>query len=90
MNSTIFDSGCTKCVALLEVAKFLFLAAPEEGSALAIELCNLFGLSTTCSEMYGPDDMGNVITEVFASADIGGLDGQVCTIRLATADLTLI
>lgn len=77
-NSTIFDTDCAKCVASLEVAKFLFLAAPEQGPAFAIELCDVFDLTSTCNQTYGPNDMGNVVTQVYAQADVAGLDGQVC------------
>ncbi|KAF9062914.1 sphingomyelin phosphodiesterase [Rhodocollybia butyracea] len=76
-NSTILDTDCAKCVASLEVAKFLFLAAPSQGPAFAIELCNVFDLTSTCSQTYGPNDMGNVVTQVYAQADVGGLDGQM-------------
>lgn len=39
------NSTCTKCIAALEVAKFLALAAPEQVPTLAVTLCNKFKFS---------------------------------------------
>jgi sphingomyelin phosphodiesterase len=77
-TSPIFGNDtCTKCLAGLEVAKFLALAAPEEGSTLAVELCKLADFSSTCEEQYSELALGSVITQVVANADVGGYDGQV-------------
>ncbi|KAJ3761911.1 sphingomyelin phosphodiesterase [Lentinula raphanica] len=76
-NSTVLDGTCSKCIAAMEVAKFLALAAPEQGPTFAVELCNFFSFSSTCNATYGPDALGGVVTQVVSNADIGGLDGQM-------------
>ncbi|KIK70576.1 hypothetical protein GYMLUDRAFT_281307 [Collybiopsis luxurians FD-317 M1] len=73
----VFDSTCAKCVASMEVAKFLALSAPEQGPTFAVELCNFFGFSSTCNATYGPDALGSVITQVVGNADVGNLDGEM-------------
>lgn len=70
-------STCAKCQAALEVAKFVALAAPEQGPQLAVTLCNEFQFSATCESQFGPLALGGVITQVVANADVAGLDGQM-------------
>lgn len=77
VNPVFGNNTCARCQAGLEVAKFLALAAPEEGPALAVELCEAFAFSTTCSTDYSVLSLGSVITQVIANADVGGYDGQV-------------
>jgi len=76
--NTHFADNCAKCQAGLEVAKFLALAAPEEGPRLAVELCEHFQFSSTCGTTFSRLGIGAVITQVVSNADVGGLDGQVC------------
>ncbi|KAJ4472551.1 Metallo-dependent phosphatase [Lentinula edodes] len=76
-NSTVLNGTCAKCIASMEVAKFLALAAPEQGPTFAVELCNFFGFSTSCNATYGPHALGGVVTQVVSNADVGGLDGQM-------------
>ncbi|KAF5392498.1 hypothetical protein D9757_002323 [Collybiopsis confluens] len=76
-SSTLFNGTCSKCIASMEVAKFLALSAPEQGPILAVELCNFFNFSTTCNATFGPDALGSVITQVVGNADMGNLDGQM-------------
>jgi sphingomyelin phosphodiesterase len=59
------------------VAKFLALAAPEQGPDMAVELCNYFNFSSTCGTQFSRLALGSVITQVVANADVGGVDGQV-------------
>ncbi|KAK7465530.1 hypothetical protein VKT23_005504 [Stygiomarasmius scandens] len=75
--NTNFADNCAKCQAGLEVAKFLALAAPEEGPRLAVELCEHFQFSTTCGTTFSRLGIGAVITQVVSNADVGGLDGQM-------------
>lgn len=75
-NNALFDT-CTKCQASLEVAKFLALAAPDQGPELAVFVCNAFSLSSTCEATYEGTPLGAMVTQVLASADVGGFDGQV-------------
>ncbi|KAI0094211.1 Metallo-dependent phosphatase-like protein, partial [Irpex rosettiformis] len=62
---------------LPEVAKFLAMAAPEEGPTLAVALCNHFGFNSDCATMFGLLGLGSVVTQVVANADVGGYDGQM-------------
>ncbi|KAJ8084601.1 hypothetical protein PM082_003374 [Marasmius tenuissimus] len=76
-SNPMFPTSCAKCQAGLEVAKFLIMAAPEEGPKLAVELCQSFGFSNTCERTYGLLGIGSVVTQVVGNADVGGLDGQM-------------
>ncbi|KAF9502285.1 Metallo-dependent phosphatase [Pleurotus eryngii] len=75
-NPVFGDNRCARCIAGFEAAKFLALAAPKQGPALAVRLCDHFKFSSTCSTTFGPLGTGGVITQVVANADVGGLDGQ--------------
>ncbi|KAG1890807.1 sphingomyelin phosphodiesterase [Suillus subluteus] len=70
-------STCARFQASLEVAKFLALAAPEQGTNLALTLCEYFNYSSSCEKSYGPLVMGPILTQVVSFADVGGYDGQV-------------
>ncbi|KAG1723693.1 sphingomyelin phosphodiesterase [Suillus lakei] len=73
-------STCARCQASLEVAKFLALAAPEQGTNLALALCEYFNYSSSCEKRYGPLVMGPILTQVVSFADVGGYDGQsICS-----------
>ncbi|TDL28043.1 Metallo-dependent phosphatase [Rickenella mellea] len=76
-NPAFGNNTCARCQAGLEVAKFLALAAPEQGPAMAVQLCNDFAFSKTCTGSFGPRSLGPVITQVIANADVGGYDGQL-------------
>ncbi|KAF4604855.1 hypothetical protein EYR40_003637 [Pleurotus pulmonarius] len=75
-NPVFGDNKCARCIAGFEAAKFLALAAPKQGPAFAVRLCDHFKFSSTCSTTFGPLGTGGVITQVVANADVGGLDGQ--------------
>ncbi|KZT02507.1 sphingomyelin phosphodiesterase [Laetiporus sulphureus 93-53] len=76
-NPAFGDDTCTQCQASLEVAKFLALAAPEEGPNLAVRLCEYFDYADDCEKDYGIYTLGSPITQVVAYADVGGYDGQM-------------
>ncbi|KAF9236005.1 sphingomyelin phosphodiesterase [Melanogaster broomeanus] len=77
-TSPAFDGNtCAQCLASLEVAKFLVMAAPEQGPLLAEAACVYFNYSTTCYDEYSVLALGSVFTQVVALADVGGYDGQV-------------
>ena len=59
------------------------MAAPAEGHALAVALCNHFKFNGDCATMFGVLGLGSVVTQVGANADVGGYDGQVGTISVA-------
>ena len=74
MNDT-----CGACQAALIAAKYVALAAPEQGPSVVLALCNALGLSGSpmaCSDAFGPFTLGNVGTQVLANADVAGYDGQ--------------
>lgn len=77
-NTAFGTNNCARCHALLEVIKFISLAAPEQGPPLIVALCQLLKLSPTCAIIYGRPGVGAVITQVLANANVGGYDGQVC------------
>ncbi|KAG6873835.1 hypothetical protein C0995_010447 [Termitomyces sp. Mi166 len=78
-NSAFAGNNCARCVAILEVLKFVALAAPEHGPDLAVDICNLLKLSSTCKADFGLLSDGSVITQVvgnmdaFCSRFVGGL-----------------
>lgn len=73
------NDTCSACQASLVAAKFLAMAAPEQGPALAVRLCEYFKYTSTidCETTYGIYTLGSVMTQVIAAADVGGYDGQV-------------
>ncbi|KAI0673559.1 sphingomyelin phosphodiesterase [Trametes maxima] len=81
VNSPAFESNnCARCQAALQVGKFLALAAPEEGPAFAVRVCQHFNFNKDCATQFGIFQLGSVITQVVANADVGGLDGQaICS-----------
>ena len=76
-NPVFGADTCTRCQAGLEVAKFLAMAAPEQGPALAVAICNHFNFNKDCATEFGLLGLGSVVTQVVANADVGGYDGQV-------------
>jgi len=76
-NPVFGTDTCTRCQAGLEVAKFLAMAAPSEGPALAVAICNHFNFNSDCATEFGLLGLGSVVTQVVANADVGGLDGQL-------------
>ncbi|KAH9962705.1 Metallo-dependent phosphatase [Lactifluus volemus] len=87
--SPLKDDTCALCITSLEIAKFISLAAPEQGPAFSIFLCEQFKLSSTCNTTYGPTTLGSVITQVLAYADVGGYDGQLICEKLVSNSCTL-
>ncbi|PCH42293.1 sphingomyelin phosphodiesterase [Wolfiporia cocos MD-104 SS10] len=79
-NPVFANDTCTSCQAALEVAKFLAMAAPEQGPNLAVRLCEYFDYASDCSTTYGIYTLGSPITQVLAYSDVGGYDGQaICS-----------
>lgn len=58
----------------------LVLAAPDQGPLLAEALCEYFNYSTTCYDEYSVYALGPIFSQVVALGDMGGYDGQVCSI----------
>ncbi|EKM61347.1 uncharacterized protein PHACADRAFT_180479 [Phanerochaete carnosa HHB-10118-sp] len=76
-NPVFANNSCAACQAALEIGKFLSMAAPEQGPALAVALCHHFNFNSDCDTMYGKLGIGPTITQVVANADVGGYDGQM-------------
>lgn len=76
-NPVFAGQSCAACQAILEIAKMLTMAAPEQGPAFIIALCDLFEVSDDCATEFALFNLGGFVTQVFANADVGGLDGQV-------------
>ncbi|GJE85857.1 sphingomyelin phosphodiesterase [Phanerochaete sordida] len=77
-NNPIFAGNeCATCQALLEVFKFVAMAAPEQGPALAVQFCHQLDLASDCDTMFGILGIGPIVTQVIANADVGGFDGQM-------------
>jgi sphingomyelin phosphodiesterase len=81
-NPAIANSSCALCVASLQVAKFLSLAAPEQAPPFFVFLCQQFKLSSSCNSTYSATTLGPVLTQVVANANISGYDGQVRAVTL--------
>jgi sphingomyelin phosphodiesterase len=81
LASTAFtNKSCPLCTAILQVAKFLSLAAPEQGPPFFVFLCQQFKLSSACNTTFSATTLGPVLTQVLANADVVGYDGQVRTV----------
>lgn len=76
-NPTFSNDECALCIAVLEIAKFLSLATPEQGPAFFVFLCQEFQLDDKCDATYGATTFGSVLTQVLANADVAGYDGTV-------------
>jgi sphingomyelin phosphodiesterase len=81
-NPAIANNPCTLCTAALQIAKFLSLAAPEQGPAFFVALCQQLKLSSSCNNTFGPTTLGPVLTQVLAFANVSGYDGQVRAVAL--------
>ena len=82
VNPTIASSNCALCIASLQVAKFLSLAAPEQTPPFFVFLCQQFKLSSNCNSTYSATTLCPVLTQVVANANISGYDGQVRAVIL--------
>ncbi|KAG6919046.1 hypothetical protein DXG01_009756 [Tephrocybe rancida] len=77
LNNTAFgDNNCARCLSILEISKFVALAAPEHGPDLFVTICNTLKLSSTCGATYAKAGIGAVVTQVVANMNAGGYDGQ--------------
>jgi len=74
------DNGgtCPACVAALNIFKELALTVPEYLPAALVQFCVTakLGSQLTCEQDFGATDEGQVFVQVFANADISGLDGR--------------
>ena len=77
VNPAFNNNSCALCTTTFEVAKLLALAAPEQGPAFFVFLCEQFKLSSSCNAMFGATTYGPVLTQVLANADVAGYDGSV-------------
>ncbi|ANB13291.1 hypothetical protein AWJ20_1575 [Sugiyamaella lignohabitans] len=90
IESTTFSSNCTKCLAGLEVGKFLALTYPDIVPDILTELCTKEKYSTfdPCDVAFGKystteGTSGSDITNVLQLIDAAGLDGEyICYYQL--------
>ncbi|TFK41947.1 Metallo-dependent phosphatase-like protein [Crucibulum laeve] len=75
-NPVFANNTCAQCQSILEVAKFLTLAAPEQGPAFFVGVCTALKLASNCNVMFAIQNIGSVVTQVISNADVGGYDGQ--------------
>lgn len=87
--NTIFGNNtCARCQSILQVLKFVSLAAPEEGPNLTVAICEAYKLSSNCTLAYGsPTGLGAAVTQVIAQANVAGYDGQVCRPHYLSSDI---
>ncbi len=83
-NPATADNSCTLCIASLQIAKFLSLAAPEQTPPFFVSLCQQFKLSSSCNNTFGATALGSVLTQVVANVNVLGYDGQVRAVTLET------
>jgi sphingomyelin phosphodiesterase len=80
VNPTFSNNSCALCITVLEIAKLIALATPEQGPAFFVFLCQEFQLTDNidkCDANYGATTFGSVLTQVLANADVAGYDGTV-------------
>lgn len=79
------DSNCTRCQATLAVAKSVAEVVPTSVPDLLVTLCKQFKFESdaTCTNEYAATSYGAIWTQVFAFADVNGLDGRYICNRLS-------
>jgi sphingomyelin phosphodiesterase len=81
-DATLEQDKCATCISVLNVAQFLSLAAPEQGPAFFVFLCQELELLFVCEKEFSATTYGSVLTQIFAKANVRGYDGQVRMGRL--------
>lgn len=83
IKNIIYEDGglagnCSKCIAALNVGKFLARSAPTYVPGALVSLCQATGFAsnTTCRTNYAATGFGAIWTQVLALADVTGLDGR--------------
>ncbi|KAF8589271.1 Metallo-dependent phosphatase [Ramaria rubella] len=78
-GGSAFNATCEKCVASLVALKGLALAAPWEVPPVLIELCEMVGFDAfgSCTAEFSANSDGQIATQLIASANVTGIDGQV-------------
>jgi sphingomyelin phosphodiesterase len=83
--SHAFEGNCSKCIASVEVVKFLALAYPAEVPPLLINLCKKYQFTdnTTCEMKYASSVLGAYLTQIAARLNVGTDDIQLaCAFEL--------
>ncbi|KLO07261.1 sphingomyelin phosphodiesterase [Schizopora paradoxa] len=75
-NSPFAGNPCAQCQAALIALKAIALVVPDLGHLGTEALCNAFSLSSDCSDVFGPHDMGPLIIQMIANSNTAGYDGQ--------------
>jgi sphingomyelin phosphodiesterase len=83
--STAFEGNCSKCIAALEVVKFLALTLPDQVPTLLQNTCIKYNFANnqTCTLKYSSTVLGPYLTQIFARASITTQDMQyICAFQL--------
>ena len=77
--SSAFEGNCSKCIASLEVVKFLALSQPDQVPSLIQSLCMKykFADNTTCQLKYSSTALGPYLTQIFARMSVSTDDMQL-------------
>ncbi|KAK9448239.1 Metallo-dependent phosphatase-like protein [Limtongia smithiae] len=83
ISSTYFDDDCSKCVAALEIAKFMSLTVPDVVPDILIQLCTDedYSASSGCQVTYSAETQtettyGSYAADALKLIDPAGFDGQ--------------
>jgi sphingomyelin phosphodiesterase len=82
--STAFEGNCSKCIASLEVVKFLALSQPAQVPALLQNTCkkHKFTNNTTCELRYSSSVLGTYLAQIAARLSVSTDDMQtVCALQ---------
>jgi sphingomyelin phosphodiesterase len=82
--STAFEGNCSKCIASLEVVKFLALSQPAQVPALLQNICKKYKFTdnTTCELRYSSSVLGIYLAQIAARLSVSTDDMQtVCALQ---------
>lgn len=83
--SNSFEGNCSKCIASIEVVKFLALSLPDQVPPILQTLCMKYGFSdnTTCQMKFSATVLGPYLTQIAARMDVTTDDMQLlCALQL--------
>ncbi|KAI1335081.1 Metallo-dependent phosphatase-like protein [Xylariaceae sp. FL0016] len=80
------DNNCSRCVAALSIAQMAANLAPTYLPDAMITLCQSTGFasSSTCQTTYEAGSFGATWTQILATAEVAGLDGQYICANLGS------
>jgi sphingomyelin phosphodiesterase len=77
--SNAFEGNCSKCIASLEIIKFLSLSYPDQVPTVLQNLCKKYGFANneTCDLRFSSTVLGPYLAQIFARMDISTDDMQL-------------